>query len=148
MKTSDLSKLQYYIDTLPSKLNAFTEEEFAHKTAPDKWSKKELVGHLIDSATNNHHRFVRGQFEANPVISYAQNEWVLATSYQQMSQELVIDTWKMYNTFLLNLICTISPEILDKHMANGHTLSFLFADYVSHLEHHLEQIFEDFDFKA
>ncbi|MDR2222639.1 MAG: DinB family protein [Flavobacteriaceae bacterium] len=148
MTPTDLSKLQYYIDVLPAKLEEFTEEDFAYKATADKWSKKEIVGHLIDSATNNHHRFVRGQFEDNPVISYEQNDWVTATAYQNMPQELVIKTWKMYNAFLLEIVCNISEEVLKRRTANAHTLAFLFGDYVSHLEHHLGQIFHDFDFKA
>lgn len=148
MTTTDLSKLQYYIDVLPARLEQFTEEEFSYKETEGKWSKKEILGHLIDSATNNHHRFVRAQFEDNPVVSYAQNEWVEVSAYQQMQQDTVIRTWKMYNAFLLEIVCNISVEVLNTKMANGHTLAFLVEDYVSHLEHHLGQIFDDFDFKA
>ncbi|MDR0230406.1 MAG: DinB family protein [Flavobacteriaceae bacterium] len=148
MVTKELDKLQYYIDILPTKLAAFTEEEFAHRTVPNKWSKKEIIGHLIDSATNNHHRFVRGQFDSNPIISYAQNDWVEATAYQNMSQQIVIATWKMYNVFLIEIVRNISDEVLQNRTANGHTLAFLVEDYVSHLEHHLNQIFENFDFKV
>ncbi len=45
------------------------------KLFPNKWSKKEIIGHLINSATNNHQRFVRCQFETIPKIVYDQNKW-------------------------------------------------------------------------
>lgn len=77
-----------------------------------------------------------------------QNEWVEASAYQQMPQDTVIKIWKMYNTFLLEIVCNIAVEVLNTKMANGHTLAFLVEDYVSHLEHHLGHIFDDFDFKA
>jgi hypothetical protein len=54
-------------------LNAIEEPAFSLKQSPARWSQKEIIGHLIDSATNNHHRFVRGQFEDSPVIAYDQN---------------------------------------------------------------------------
>ena len=68
-------------DTIPAKLKLITEEEFGSKPFATKWSKKELLGHLIDSAANNHQRFVRAQFEV-PVVYYNQDLWVNLQQFQ------------------------------------------------------------------
>lgn len=59
-------RLQFLIDTIPSLLTEIDEVQFSNKPNFEKWSKKEIIGHLIDSATNNHQRFVRCQFENVP----------------------------------------------------------------------------------
>src|SRR4249920_4023557 len=85
-----LAQLIHILDTIPAKLRAFTEEEFSAIPAPGKWSKKQILGHLIDSATNNHHRFVRAQFDVKPTILYQQELWNEFSYYQSMPQEHVI----------------------------------------------------------
>ncbi|MDX1936305.1 MAG: hypothetical protein SFU21_04285, partial [Flavihumibacter sp.] len=106
-------------------------------------SKKEIIGHLIDSATNNHQRFVRGQFEDSPKIAYDQNRWNKYNFYQQIDGQQIIDFWTVYNRQILELIRRIPNENLklvchvgDKFL----TLDFLINDYVEHLEHHLKQV--------
>jgi hypothetical protein len=69
-KTSEY--ILYLCDSVPQQIKAIDEVEFSRKVSPDKWSKKEILGHLIDSATNNHQRFVRAQFET-PQIYYEQD---------------------------------------------------------------------------
>src|SRR4030095_2595683 len=49
------------VETASQQLRLLQETEVSLKPAPGKWSKKEILGHLIDSATNNHQRFVRTQ---------------------------------------------------------------------------------------
>lgn len=142
--TSELSdKLIALCNTVPGKLRNIAETEFSYKTAPEKWSKKELLGHLIDSATNNHQRFVRTQFET-PVIFYEQDLWVSLQQYQQESSELLINLWELYNRHLAHVIKNIPPEHLAKitigRERKAHTLQFVLEDYLSHLEHHLKQI--------
>lgn len=116
---------------------------FSEKISPDKWSKKEIIGHLIDSATNNHQRFVRGQFENKPQIVYDQNNWNVYNFYQQIDKNQIIDFWVIYNKQLLELIKRIPPENLQLECFVGEkslTLEFLITDYVDHLEHHLKQV--------
>ena len=74
-----VDRLQYLCDAIPSLIKQIPEQEFSHKSAPGKWSKKEILGHLIDSATNNHQRFVRAQFEDTPFIIYDQDNWNAAS---------------------------------------------------------------------
>lgn len=116
---------------------------FSKKISPDKWSKKEIIGHLIDSATNNHQRFVRGQFENKPQIVYDQNNWNVYNFYQQIDKNQIIDFWVIYNKQLLELIKRIPPENLQLECFVGEKslpLEFLITDYVDHLEHHLKQV--------
>lgn len=72
MMSISVQRLQYLIDIIPEKLAGINEREFGLKPAVTKWSKKEMLGHLIDSATNNHQRFIRVQYENAPVIVYDQ----------------------------------------------------------------------------
>ena len=117
---------------------------FSFKTNPDKWGKKEILGHLIDSATNNHQRFVRIQFEHLPVISYNQNQWNDKNHYHSLSKEHLIQFWTIYNSHLLEIIKLIPQDNLSKQGFTGGnipvTLSWLINDYVSHTEHHLKQL--------
>ena len=115
------------------------------KKLSSKWSKKEILGHLIDSATNNHHRFIRGQFENNPEISYDQNKWNKFSFYQEMDSQQIINFWTLYNKQLLEIIKRIPIEKLNNQIRIEDklvTLEFLIVDYVAHLEHHLKQIIE------
>eukprot|EP01133_Synstelium_polycarpum_P018585 gene18585-22237_t len=122
---------------------------FSIKTSPEKWSKKEIIGHLIDSATNNHHRFVRGQFEETPVITYDQNKWNENNYYQLIDGAQIISFWEAYNKQLLELIKHFPKEKLNNTIhtggKNNPTIGFLIDDYVQHLEHHLKQVVE-YDF--
>ncbi|HWW41551.1 MAG TPA: DinB family protein [Pedobacter sp.] len=132
------------METALEKLLEISEEDLSEKTDPGKWSKKEIIGHLIDSATNNHHRFVRGQFEKNVQISYDQNKWNVAGHYQDIDSIQLIQFWMMYNRQLIELWRNIPKEKLSNTIYTGDetplTLGFLIQDYVVHLEHHLKQL--------
>jgi DinB superfamily len=144
MTEAAINRLQFLCDVIPPLLNNMEEEEFSYKPLPHKWSKKEIMGHLVDSATNNHQRFVRGQFEQVPKIKYDQNKWNAFSYYQQMDKSQVIAVWAAYNKFLLELIKRIPGEQLLKRVDTGAetslTIEFLIQDYVSHMEHHLRQV--------
>ncbi len=140
-----MTQLIHILDTVPTKLRAFSEEEFSRIPDTGKWSKKQIIGHLIDSATNNHHRFVRAQFDDRPVILYEQEKWNEYSYYQDMSQEHVISFWIMYNKHIVELAQRIPQEMLSRECmmsdGRGYSIGWLFEDYVRHLEHHLRQIF-------
>lgn len=137
-----VSRLDLLLNIIPDLLNKLSEDEFSLKEQPDKWSKKEILGHLIDSATNNHQRFVRGQFEDNPFIKYDQDNWVACSHYQQMDSKQLIKLWHIYNQHLLTLIKLIPEENLQRTINSRETftLSFIIEDYVVHMEHHLKEI--------
>lgn len=143
MIATAIDRLEYLCAAIPPLLLQIDEETFSRKERPDKWSKKEILGHLIDSATNNHQRFVRGQFEDNPAIVYDQDKWNEYNFHQQTDPRQLIDFWTIYNKQLLFLVKHISQEHLQRTCLVGGsflTLDFLINDYVGHLEHHLRQI--------
>ncbi len=140
-----LNRLEYIINLTPKMLTEISAENMSTKPSPTKWSKKEIIGHLIDSATNNHHRFVRGQFENIPEISYDQNNWNEFSFYNQIESKQIISFWTIYNKQIIEIIKRIPKENLEKQIKIGNnilTLEFLIIDYVEHLEHHLKQIIE------
>lgn len=144
-----VNRLQYLINTVPEKLLAIPEEEFSYKPSPEKWSKKEIIGHLIDSATNNHHRFVRAQFEDVPKITYQQDNWNAASRYQEMDGRHITHFWVAYNQHLIELIKRVPESDMHCEVSTGGdsnvTLAYLLQDYVAHMEHHLKQVGLNFE---
>lgn len=139
-----INRLEFLCDSIPQLLIEIDEQAFSIKPSPNKWSKKEIIGHLIDSATNNHQRFVRGQFEDSPTISYEQDKWIECSYYQQMPKQKLIDFWTIYNRHLAGIMRLIPAENLLKtcKLKDGtvQDLDFLINDYVDHQEHHLRQV--------
>jgi hypothetical protein len=90
MVEESIEKLHELIAEYSESLNAISESEFTAKASPGKWSKKEILGHLIDSASNNHQRFIRVQFENEPAISYDQDMWVLHNHYNEIPVKQLI----------------------------------------------------------
>jgi hypothetical protein len=116
------------------------------RLAPDKWTLKEMVGHLVDSAANNHQRFIRLQFEAVLVFpKYSAEEWINATRIEAFDYQTLVTLWKTYNFLLLHLIENMNPATLghvwrrdDKDIS----LEALIHDYFAHLEWH-RALFEE-----
>ena len=142
-----LHQLQGILNAYPTRLKGINEAIFSSPPAPGKWSRKQIIGHLIDSATNNHQRFVRGQFEDKPAISYNQEDWNQYSYYSSMDSGQLIGFWEMYNRHLVELIKRIPPDLMQREctMSDESTWSIakLFEDYVRHLEHHLRQVFDN-----
>src|SRR6476620_6731085 len=103
MIKSSLERLRHLCVMLPPLLLDMKDEEFSFKSSPAKWSKKQIIGHLVDSAANNHQRFVRVQFEETPTIVYDQNKWNSHSYYQDMDSKTLIHFWAAYNGHLANL---------------------------------------------
>jgi hypothetical protein len=138
-----IDRLEKLLNTAPARLYEMDETVYAPKPHPSKWSKKEIIGHLIDSAANNHQRFIRIQTEDLPSIRYDQDKWVAAGHYQSMNAVDLIKFWEAYNRHLLELIRRIPAAALQRKCMVGtvtYTLAFVINDYVDHLEHHLKQI--------
>ena len=127
------------------RLQRISEEEASVPRAPGKWSRKEVLGHLVDSALNNHQRFVRAQL-ANELDfpGYSQNEWVSAQGYAVEGWASLVTLWEVINRHVAHVVERIPPARLSVPCRIGSgapmTLDALIADYLRHLNHHLEQI--------
>jgi hypothetical protein len=144
-KSSAIERLRHAVRTLPGILARFSEVESEQRPAPERWTRKEVVGHLIDSAANNHQRFVRGQAASGQEFpGYEQERWVRIQDYQSARWAGLIDLWRAYNTHLLHVASRMSEEGRRATCRVGGgsevTLAGLFADYVDHLEHHLRRM--------
>lgn len=121
--------------------------EWDYKPLPEKWSKKEIVGHLIDSAIINLQRFVRCTFEENFKLIYEQVEWVEAQQYQQADIKELLILWRSLNQQIIRVLKNYPANRLQaqcdnsKTSINLHTVEWLAADYADHLKHHLKQIY-------
>ena len=140
-----LDRFRSVIERATGKLARISETESADPVAPRQWSRKQILGHLIDSAANNHQRFVRSQLESPLHFpGYAQEQWVKTQNYQDESWGYLVACWAGYNRHLLHVIAQIPAEKLANQCVIGGsdtvTLEFLARDYVRHLEHHLAQI--------
>jgi DinB family protein len=152
-----LNEFRQTIDSASAKLSQMNEAESEKPRAEDHWSSKQIIGHLIDSATNNHARFVLGQLKDDLVFpGYDQDGWVRTNHYQERSWPELIELWRAYNLHLHHLMshadpaklatpCTLHTlqEIAFKTVPQSEpvTLEYLMKDYVDHLRHHLAQIF-------
>jgi hypothetical protein len=128
------------------RLRALAAEQAARPLAPGKWSAQQVLGHLIDSAANNHQRFVRGLATEELVLpGYAQEHWVGSQRYDQREWREVVDLWAAYNRHLAHVMTQMPEGKRDVTCRIGDnppvTLSHVAIDYVAHLQHHLRQIF-------
>jgi hypothetical protein len=143
------------VDTSAARLRALSGAEAAVRPAPGKWSRKEIIGHLIDSATNNHGRFVRAQLQDDLVFEgYEQAEWVDVQRYQAREWAELVLLWQSLNHHLAHVMETTETNALTKPRARHNldrlawqpvrateptTLEYFMRDYVGHLKHHLRQ---------
>ncbi len=127
------------------RLNGITDAEARDPRALGKWSAKQVIGHLVDSAANNHQRFVRAQETPELTLpGYAQDHWVDCQRYNDRSWEDLVELWQTYNRHLAHVISVMPDDrrrVMCRIGSNAPvTLGFVAADYVSHLRHHLAQI--------
>ncbi|MGD9489020.1 MAG: DinB family protein [Calditrichaceae bacterium] len=154
----NLQSFEKTLDQTGKKLLEIPVEISGLHPAADKWSAKEILGHLIDSASNNHHRFVHAQFSDDLIFpGYDQNAWVRAQNYQNASWVSLISLWKSYNLHIIHLVSQIPDEILLKKRYNHNldkiawktvpknnqvTLQYFINDYFEHMNHHINQIID------
>jgi hypothetical protein len=151
-----LNDFRQTIEIASACLVEITEEQSGIPRSEGKWSPREIIGHLIDSAANNHQRFVRAQFIDDLVFAgYEQENWVRVQDYQGERWEDLVQLWKLYNQHMVHLVSLIPDEtrtrLRGKH--NLHliasellsenepvTLDFFIRDYLDHMRKHLGQI--------
>ncbi|MEE6128830.1 DinB family protein [Chryseobacterium arthrosphaerae] len=138
--------LKNIIDAELLRFQNISEEEWTYKSAPEKWSRKEIIGHLCDSAFTNIRRFVVTQYKENENIVYDQNVWVKAQNYQNVPTAELIALWKALNYQIVHVVENIPDEALQrtcdttKTEPQRFTLEYIINDYVDHLHHHLKAI--------
>jgi DinB superfamily len=141
--------LQQTIDREFPHLRALAESAAQIQPAgPASWSPKEELGHLIDSANNNHIRFVRAALDGSyRGPGYAQNDWVRIHGYRQMPWETIVSAWYSYNSLLARLVANIPENKLDADCFIGsaelpETLEFVIGDYILHMQHHIDHLLQ------
>lgn len=128
------------------RIRAFSDTEFYRKPNPNKWSRSEVLGHLVDSAQNNLQRFVRAQYEDTPHIVYHQDDWVRLQHYRDYDREQLLTLWIALNRHLCRVLGIMDPAMYERTCNVGkngpevHSLRFIAEDYLAHLKHHLNQI--------
>jgi hypothetical protein len=127
------------------RLLRMSEEHVSAKAHAEKWSIKEILGHLLDSASNNHQRFVRMQLKRDiGLFGYEQVQWNAVQKYQLEDWTSLVNLWTSYNTHLAHVIEHVNPGSLENTCDMGENnpakLRFVIEDYVRHVQHHLEQI--------
>lgn len=145
---NSMDRLNDHIQQMAGIFENFSKEELLHKPAPGKWSRLEILGHLIDSAINNLKRFTEIQFLPQPykVISYKQDELVAVNQYQHLPLAHLLDLWAALNQQLIYVIKNIPKEKLNYPVGLPNdskevkSLSWIICDYVTHMEHHLKQL--------
>ncbi|MVM36921.1 DinB family protein [Spirosoma sp. HMF3257] len=150
MLTDTLNRLRIHIDEVPIQLANFSEAELIDYL-PGKWSRKEILGHLIDSALNNLKRFTDAQVTDGPYLiqSYNQNKLVVINQYQALPLAHLLSLWSSLNRQILVIIEAIPGDTLAHPVQFAQlgqfeviqkTLAWLVEDYVVHLEHHLKTL--------
>jgi hypothetical protein len=139
------NNLRSTIEESKSRLLRFTETDASRRRHEGKWSSKEILGHLIDSAANNHQRFVRLQFaEYLELPGYEQESWVRSQGYADRPWFEMVTLWTAYNLHLAHIVERLPDAALQNRCKIGShepmTLEFIATDYLRHLCHHLEQI--------
>lgn len=141
-----------------ARFELISEQQSQQPRSEGKWSPREILGHLIDSAANNHARFVRAQLTEDLVFDgYAQMEWVELQRYQEVPWQDLVQLWHSYNRHIMHLI-EVTPEAQRNKLRAKHnlhkiasellredepvTLDWFMRDYLDHMKKHLAQIFE------
>jgi len=137
-------ELEAVIDQHIATLRAMLKEKMSYKSSPSKWSKKEIMGHMIDSAQNNIRRFIVAQYEDTPRIVYKQDNWVAVSNYHNYEMADLINLWYLLNKHVVTIIKNMQPEMMQKKCQTDsvHTVEWLAQDYLLHLRHHLHQVLD------
>jgi hypothetical protein len=148
--------LRRTVEHAATHLHSMTPEAALRRPAPAKWSPIEIVGHLIDSASNNHQRFVRARFRDDLRFDgYDQDAWVSAQAYRSASWPELVSFWRSFNLHLAHVMENTPASVLRRPRTDHNlhelawelvpegepvTLEYFMRDYVAHLKHHLRQI--------
>lgn len=138
------SELESVINQHMKALQEIPEDKMTFKPSPSKWSKKEILGHMADSAQNNIRRLVVAQYEDSPKIVYNQDKWVAISNYQNYDTLSLIRLWYLLNYHLATILKNAPAEMGQRQCQTEslHTLEWIAQDYIKHLRHHVHQVLE------
>jgi hypothetical protein len=125
-----------------ARLRSLKEPAVSRRPAAGKWCAKEILGHLVDSAANNHQRFVRAALSGELSFpGYVQDGWVAAQRWAEEDWRTVVDLWIALNRHLAHVLAGLPADALSAPCRIGDrppvTLAALAEDYLRHVEHHL-----------
>ncbi len=128
-----------------SEMQRISDNIASNKKDATQWSIKEVIGHLIDSASNNHQLFIRMQIDKEIRLPfYQQVDFVRISNYQSEDWTILLDFWKLYNLHLVHIVENIDEQKLENVWITPKgeklDLKFVVEDYLIHLKHHLSQI--------
>jgi hypothetical protein len=148
-------RLREAVEAAAPRLLALSEDAAGRAPGAGKWSPREVVGHLVDSAANNHQRFVRGQLQDDLVfLGYAQDDWVRVQDYAHAPWADLVALWRLYNRHLARVmeLTPVDRRLAPRAKHNVQEIGFaapveatatldgIMLDYVEHLLHHLRQL--------
>ncbi|UCE54543.1 MAG: DinB family protein [Desulfobacterales bacterium] len=143
------SDIENAVDEACKQFRNLSEETIEARPNPGDWSVKEIIGHLVDSASNNHQRFVRLQVAdglAFPDYSQDNDAWVSIQRYQGAPWDDLLALWRYFNLHLARVIRSVNERCIDHIWVvdedTSITLGELMIDYLRHLKDHLQQIRE------
>jgi len=150
------AELRETVERAARVLHQMSDEESQRSPQPGKWCPREVIGHLIDSASNNHQRFVRAQFKDDLVFDgYEQDAWVSLQRYRESPWAELIDLWRLFNLHIARIMQVAPNDERVRKRARHNldqlawqpvsrdepaTLDYFMRDYVGHLKHHLAQV--------
>ena len=154
--TEVASDLRRTVDEAAERLHAIPAESAREPVAPGKWSPQEIIGHLVDSASNNHGRFVRAQLTDDLFFpGYDQAAWVSLQQYSTSDWSELVALWRTFNSHIAHVVERIPQSVASQPRSRHNldeiawktvpreqpvTLEYFVRDYVAHLKHHLAQI--------
>lgn len=139
------ARLLAIVDAAEPRLRAIGTDESTKPILNGGWSRKQVMGHLIDSASNNHQRFIRAVLQpALDFPGYDQEGNVRVQAPEEADWLMLVSLWAAYNRYLVHIIARLPASKLATvcRIGSGEPkpLEFIATDYVTHLLHHLSQI--------
>lgn len=144
-----IRNLEYLVSEVSKYVSETSNEILSEKTNSEKWSKKEILGHLIDSGINNLQRFTEIQFNEKPyrLENYNQNELVKENRYQDAESDEILNLLQAINRRIIHIIKAQTEKSLEYKIVTDNgtffNLKFLIEDYINHFEHHTKQIIKN-----
>ncbi len=145
------------IAAIADELFELPDTKMAQPRKQGGWSRKEILGHLIDSASVNHQRIIEAQITGSIVFDgYAHEDWVRLQGYRDMDWDELVTMWCAFNMQICSIIERITPQVVSKpHSEHSYdrtafrelaadepsTLGYLIEDYFAHMRYHLDQVY-------